>query len=73
MAMKSKSEDNWANDESLQTKKFPGRPRKIQSQDIKNVQLRLPQNIIDQIDELIEGKDMSRHAWLLRTVKAAIK
>ena len=77
MGMKSKSnpnkvsEDRWASDESLQPllpfKKSPGRPKKAKSEEKRNVQLRLPVSLLEEIDNLLDGE--SRHAWIVKAIK----
>ncbi|NQZ56522.1 MAG: ribbon-helix-helix protein, CopG family [Lentisphaeraceae bacterium] len=79
MALKSKrstesSENSWASNESLSSSKGrPGRPRNTEKKNTKNIQLRLPEEIIEQIDKLIEGEGLSRHSWLVRSVKDSLK
>lgn len=39
-----------------------------------NVQLRLPQNLIDRIDQILDGRivNISRHTWFLEAIEAKI-
>ena len=66
-----KDEDNWAKDERLSSnsnfKKSPGRPKKIKYEDTRNVQLRLPVSLLDEIDALLDGE--SRHTWMVKAIK----
>lgn len=78
MAMNSKrnpqkvDEDKWASDESLdRTKRSPGRPRKIKSEEKKNVQLRLPVSLINDIDSMLDGE--SRHTWIIKAIKRSLR
>lgn len=75
MAMNSKrktSEDSWASNESLKplAKRSPGRPKKVKVEEMRNVQLRLPVSLIDEIDTLLDGE--SRHQWLVKAIKEKI-
>jgi hypothetical protein len=68
------AEEKWASDESLQPllplKKSPGRPKKNKPEEKRNVQLRLPVSLLEEIDSLLDGE--SRHAWMLKAIKSTV-
>ena len=58
--------------EPAQEARAPRAKRKLQKK--VSVQLRLPQNLIDQIDDILDNRlvNISRHTWFLEAIESKI-
>ena len=58
--------------EAVQEARVPRAKRKLQKK--VSVQLRLPQNVIDQIDDILDNRivNISRHTWFLEAIESKI-